>query len=313
VELEALRHVYEQVVGGSRRLVLLCGEPGIGKTRLAAQFARRAHDEGAIVLHGRCDEEALLAQQPFVEALRHYVCACPPRELADRLQVITGELRRIVPELADRIPDLPEPLAGDPDGARSRLFEAVASLLCEAAQNTPIVLVLDDLHWADQATLLLLKYVICYPRQARLMVLGTYRETELDVDHPLCATLAELDRERLLERRALTPLDASAVSELVGIYTGDEASFELGQIVYDRTEGNAFFVVEMLRHLTESGAIASTTAEPEPGVTPGRLAVPEGLKASSPTASRASAPQPTISSWQPRSWAVHLNSTCSSA
>jgi predicted ATPase/DNA-binding SARP family transcriptional activator len=277
-DLEALRGVYAQVVGGSRRLVLLCGEPGIGKTRLAAQFARRAHDDGAIVLHGRCDEEALLAQQPFVEALRHYVCACPPWELADRLQVISGELRRIVPELADRIPDLPEPLAGDPDGARSRLFEAVGSLLCKAAQNTPVVLVLDDLHWADKATLLLLKYVTRYPRQARLMVLGTYRETELDVDHPLCATLAELGRERLLERRALTPLDAAAVSELVGIYTRDEASPQLRQIVYERSEGNAFFVVEILRHLAESGAITTTSAEPKPSVSPMRLAVPEGVK-----------------------------------
>jgi hypothetical protein len=277
-DLDALGGVYAQVVGGSRRLVLLCGEPGIGKTRLAAQFARRAHDDGAIVLHGRCDEEALLAQQPFVEALRHYVSACPPRELADRLQVISGELRRIVPELADRIPDLPEPLAGDPDGARSRLFEAVSSLLCEAAQNTPVVLVLDDLHWADKATLLLLKYLIRYPRQARLMVLGTYRDTELDVDDPLSATLAELGRERLLEQRALTPLDVAAVSELVSVYTGDEASPQLRQTVYDRTEGNAFFVVEMLRHLAESGAITTTTAEPTPGVSPARLAVPENVK-----------------------------------
>jgi len=277
-DLEALRDVYAQVVGGGSRLVLLCGEPGIGKTRLAAQFARRAHDDGAIVLHGRCDEEALLALQPFVEALRHYVCACPPRELADRLRGISGELRRIVPELADRIPDLPEPLAGDPDGARSRLFEAVSSLLCEAAQDTPVVLVLDDVHWADKATLLLLKYLIRHRRQARLMVLGTYRDTELDVDHPLCATLAELGRERLLEQRALTPLDAAAVSELVSVYTGEEASAELRQTVYDRTEGNAFFVVEMLRHLAESGAITTTTVEPKPGVAPARLEVPEGVK-----------------------------------
>jgi hypothetical protein len=140
------------------------------------------------------------------------------------------------------------------------------------------VLVLDDLHWADKATLLLLKYLIRYPRQARLMVLGTYRDTELDVDHPLSATLAELGRERLLARRVLTPLDVAAVSELVSVYAGDEASPELRQTVYDRTAGNAFFVVEMLRHLAESGAITTTTAEPEPGVSPARLAVPEGVK-----------------------------------
>jgi DNA-binding SARP family transcriptional activator len=276
-DLEALAGVYAGVVGGSRRLVLLCGEPGIGKTRLATQFALRAHDDGAIVLHGRCDEEALLAQQPFVEALRHYVYECPQQRLAGQLQVVSRELRRIVPELADRIPDLPEPLAGDPDGARSRLFEAVCSLLCEAAQSTPVVLVLDDLHWADRATLLLLKYLARYPRPARLMVLGTYRETELDIDHPLRATLAELGRERLLEQRALAPLDAAAVSRLVGVHAGDAASPELRRIIYERTEGNAFFVVEMLRHLRESGAIGDT-GEPEPDPATGHRAVPGGVK-----------------------------------
>jgi DNA-binding SARP family transcriptional activator len=277
-DIEALARVYAEVAGGVRRLTLMYGEPGIGKTRLTAQFARRAHEEGAVVLYGRCDEEALLAQQPFVEALRHYVCQCPARELAERLQHVSGELLRILPELADRVPDLPAPLAGDPEGARSRLFEAVGSLLYESAQRTPVVIVLDDLHWADKATLLLLKYLARYPREARLMLLGTYRETELDVDHPLSATLAELGREHHVERRALAPLDASAVSELVGLHAGEAASRELRRIVYEGTEGNAFFVMEVLRHLRESGAIGVAGAEPEAGVTAGRLAVPEGVR-----------------------------------
>ena len=134
--LAALDEVYAEASGGSGRFVLLGGEPGVGKTRLATQFASGTHDDGAIVLYGRCDEGALLMQQPFVEALRQYVSACPPRELAGRLGRVSGELRRVVPELADRIPDLPEPLAGDPEGARSRLFEAVSSLLYEAAQHS---------------------------------------------------------------------------------------------------------------------------------------------------------------------------------
>jgi hypothetical protein len=277
-DLQALADIYAQAAGGTRRLVLLCGEPGIGKTRLAKEFALRAHDDGAIVLYGRCDEEALLAQQPFAQALRHYVGACSRSELAGVLQLLSGELRRIVPELADRFPDLPEPLAGDPDGARSRLFEAVSALLCGAAQSTPVVLVLEDLHWADKATLLLLKYLVRYPRQTRLMVLGTYRETEVDVDDPLPAVLAELGRERLLQRRVLAPLDAAAVSQLIDVHVGDGASPELRQIVYERTEGNAFFVVEVLRHLTESGAIAGAGSQHEPGNGAVRLAVPEGVK-----------------------------------
>jgi hypothetical protein len=277
-DLQTLAGVYAQAAGGSRRLVLLCGEPGIGKLRLAAECALRAHDDGAIVLYGRCDEGALLAQQPFVEALRHYVCACPLQQLAGRSQVISGELRRIVPELADRMPDLPEPLAGDPDGARSRLFEAVSALLCQAAQSTPVVLILEDLHWADAATLLLLKCLVRYPRQARLMVLGTYRETEVNVHDPLAAMLAELGREHLLQRLELAPLDAVAVSQLIDVHVGPDASPELRRMVYERTEGNAFFVVEVLRHLTESGVIGRAGTESELGIAGGRLAVPESVK-----------------------------------
>jgi DNA-binding SARP family transcriptional activator len=277
-DLKTLDGVYAEVARGTRRLMLVCGEPGIGKTRLAAQFARHAYEQGAIVLYGRCDEEALLAQQPFVEALRHYLRAYPARELAGRLPAVAGELRRIVPEIVGRIPDLQEPLAGDPEGARSRLFEAVGALLCEAAQDTPMVLVLDDLHWADKATLLLLKYIVRYPREARLMVLGMYRDTEVDVEHPLCAALTDLGREHYLERRALAPLDAAAVSALVDVHAGEKAPSELGHIVYEGTEGNAFFVVEVLRHLAESGTIGGVSTQTARGIGTGRLAVPESVK-----------------------------------
>jgi DNA-binding SARP family transcriptional activator len=275
-DMRALTDGYAEVAGGARRLMLVCGEPGVGKTRLAAEFSRHAHAQGAIVLYGHCDEEALLAQQPFVEALRHYVRVCPADRLARRPRRVSGELRRIVPEIADRIPDLPEPLAGDPEGARARLFEAVASLLYDAAQTTSVVLVLDDLHWADTATLLLLKYLVRYPRTARLMILGLYRETELDVDHPLVAILTDLGREHRFERWALRPLDAEAVSELVDFYAGNRAPSELRQVVYEGTEGNAFFVVEMLRHFSESGAIDVSGANPETVI--GALAVPETVK-----------------------------------
>jgi len=273
--IAALAGVYADVAGGARRLALVSGEPGIGKTRLAAEFARRAHEEGAVVLYGRCDEEALLALQPFVEALRQYICTCPTQVLSARLQHISGELRRILPELADRVPGLAQPLAGDPEGARSRLFEAVGALLCDAAQETPVVLVLDDLHWADQATLLLLKYVARYPREGRLMVLGTYRDTELDRSHPLGATLAELGRAHDIESCPLAPLDAAAVSELVGIHVGSETSSELRRMVYEETDGNAFFVVEMLRHLAESGAVEEGARR---GGAAGPPAVPDGVK-----------------------------------
>ena len=276
-DLDRLYAAYAKSAAGERQLVMLCGEPGIGKTRLASELATRAHEEGAIVLYGRCDEEALLVQQPFVEALRHYVSACPPHELAAQLGRGGGELRRVVPELADAVPDLPEPLHGDPEGARSRLYEAGCSLLCAASRNAPVVLVLDDLHWADRATLLLLKYVVRYPQEARLLVVGTYRETELTDDHPLCGTLAELRRERLAEHLPLAPLDADAVAQLVGVHAAG-ASPRLRQEIYEGTEGNAFFVVEVTRHLAETGAIGAE-GDRRQGLAARTRDVPEGVRA----------------------------------
>ena len=258
-DLEHLERAYRRAVAGRRQLALVCGEPGIGKTRLASELAVRAHDDGAIVLYGRCDEEPLLPHQPFVEALRQYVAAAWLPELVGQLRPISGELRRVLPELAERLPDVPEPLAGDLEGARYRLFEAFSALLSEAAAVRPLVLVIDDLHWADPPSLLLLTYLMRYPRDASLLVLGTYRDTEIDREHPFAAALADLSREHAIERRALARLDADAVARLVDAKAGDQASPELARTVYERTEGNPFFVVETLRHLEQldRGAVTS--------------------------------------------------------
>ncbi len=267
VDLEQLEDARADTARGPCRLLLLSGEPGIGKTRLAAELALRAHRAGATVLHGRCDEDSLLPQQPFVEAIRHYVSACPDDELAARLGRVSGELRRVVPELGERIPGLAEPLAGDPEGARSRLFDAVGSLLVDAASAGSLVLVLDDLHWADSGTLLLLRYLVRYPRVAPLLVIGTYRDTQLSVDHPLAATIAELTREHLLRFHELTPLDPAAVSDLVGVHLADGAPPDLPRMIFEGTEGNAFFVVEVLRHLAETRTASGATGEAETGPT----------------------------------------------
>ena len=251
-DLERLWRLYERTRSGTRHVILLRGAPGIGKTRLATELALRAHADGAVFMYGSCDEEPLLAHQPFVEALRHYVLACPPAKLVEQLRRGGGELRRLVPELAERVPDLAQPLAGDPAGERYRLFEAVSALLCEAAQARPVVLVLDDLHWADKPTLLLLRDVVRYRRQASLLVVGTYREAELQPGHPFTETLADLSREHRFERHRLRSLDRAAVERLVRHHTGHETP-ELSTRIFEETEGNPFFVVEMLRHLTESG------------------------------------------------------------
>jgi len=250
-EMALLARCYERVATGGPGVAVISGEPGVGKSRLAREFARHVHASGAVVLHGRCEEEELMPQEPFVEALREYVRGCDASLLDALVRPLSGELRRVVPELAERVPALAEPAAGDPESARYRLFDAIATLLCDVARLRPLVLVIDDLHWADPGTLLLLKYVARRRAGERLMIVGTYRDMDVEPGDPLAGVLADLARERLTERVALGCLDERAVAELVDAHAADCRPDALREIVFRQTAGNAFFVVEALRHLAD--------------------------------------------------------------
>jgi serine/threonine protein kinase len=179
-----LAEIWTRSKNGRRQALLLSGEPGIGKTRLALEFAHECAEEGATVLVGRSDEEAMVPYQPFVEALHWYVHVCPGEDLRENLAAIGGggELAPLIPQLLRRLPDLPSPAAMSPDAQRYRLFEAVSGLLAAASTSRPVVVVLDDLHWADKPTLLMLKHVVRSSAGGSLLVVGTYRESELGRD-----------------------------------------------------------------------------------------------------------------------------------
>ena len=277
-ELARLRRHWDRARAGQRQLVLLTGGPGIGKTRLAAEFALIAHAEGAIALFGRSDEGSALPYQPFVEALRHYIAASPPKELRARLGVAGAELSRLIPELGQRLPDLPQPTAAEPEGERYRLDDAFAALLTNASQASPTVLVLDDLHLASEQTLLLLKRIVRSPEPSPLLVLGTYRETEVGRTHPLSKTLADLRRDRAFQRVSLNGLDEGDVGELIGAWMGREAPAEFSQAIHEHTEGNPFFIEEALRHLAETGAISRREGRLATHITVDRMGIPEGVK-----------------------------------
>lgn len=277
-ELEQLRRQWERVRSGERRLVFLRGEPGIGKTRLAAEFALIIHAEGATVLFGRCDESAVIPYQPFVEALRHYVATCPIGELRAQLGATGAELTGLVPELAQRLPDLPSLGTVDRDREAYRLYDAFATLSAKASRVGPVILVLDDLHWADEPTVRLLRQIVRSQEQGPLLILGTYRETELPRTHPLAKALADLRRDRAFERVSVTGLDEDNVGELIGAWAGRGAPPAFVRAVHELTEGNPFFIEEVLRHLAETGAIYERDGRWTTHLTVDRMGIPEGVK-----------------------------------
>ncbi len=277
-ELDRLRQVWKEASAGQLRMALLAGEPGVGKTRLAAELARTVHEEGATVLAGRCDEDLGVPYQPFVEALRQFVDHASL--LSERLGRYGGELARLVPELGQRVPGLPDPLRSDPEMERYRLFDAIANWLTAATADEPMLVVLDDLQWSAKPTLLLLRHIL-RAGGGRVLLLGTYRDTELTHDHPLVELVADLRRQGGIERLSLTGLDDAGVAAMVEQASGralDEANQELARAVYEETEGNPFFVREVLRHLTETGAVERHEGGWKTRLPIDQLGIPEGVR-----------------------------------
>ncbi len=284
-ELEKLVGAWKQARDGSLRAVMVAGEPGVGKTRLAFELARRVHDDGGRVLYGRCEEELGVPYQPFAEALRPYVAECPLHELTDLAQVHEGELTRLVPELARRLPDVAPPLHAEPEAERYRLFEAVVGLLATASREAPVLFVIDDLHWAAKPTLLLLHHLIARQEPAAALIVGTYRDTELGMGGgetvALADMLADLRRLQTVERLALDGLDADGVTAFVEAAAGhalEEPGVALARAVHAETEGNPFFMGQVLRHLVETGAVSVRDGRWTYDVSVERLGIPDGVR-----------------------------------
>jgi len=263
---------------GDRRIVLLVGEPGIGKTRLASRLALEVHAAGATVLWGRSAEEALVPYQPFVEALGHYVATCPLDQLRDEIGSSAADLANVLPRLDERLPGTRTAPAGDPESERIRLFEAVSSFVSRMTATQPALLVLDDLHWADQGTLLLLRHLVRSTEPLSLLILATYRDTEVSPTHPLALTLGELRRETAFDRIELAGLSEPDATSLITSLVGSAAPAELTLKLVAETRGNPFFLEEMVRHLDEIGILGDGGGHAPAGLEAEELGVPEGVR-----------------------------------
>ena len=282
IELELLKGAVDAALGGRGRLMMVVGEPGIGKTRITEEAGVYAELRGAHKLVGRCYEtEAALPYIPFVEAIRSYVAQSSEEKLRVQLGEIAADVAKIVPEILDRLPDVPPSPQVPQEQERYRLFEAVTNFLSRVAEDQPLLMILDDLHWADKPSLLLLQHLARRLKGNRLVIFGTYRDVDLDRRHPLSEILAQLRREHLYERvllRGLTSEDVTAMLESTAQHELDAAGTVFADALHRQTEGNPFFIEETVRHLVQTGAIYYREGRWSSDRTLDALGIPEGIR-----------------------------------
>ena len=255
-ECAKLEETYRAAAAGRGGLVMLSGEPGIGKTRMAQEFAGMAKRDGATVLWGRCYEgEWAPPYCPFAEAIREFVRGLPSDDMRRIIETYGGPLAQVVPELRDHVTDVPTAPDLAPDEERFRLLDAVAQLLLTGATSAPLVLVLDDLHWADKGSIAMLRHVARFVRDSRILIVGTYRDVELDREHPFADALGALGREAEYDRIALRGLDQDAVAAFLGSMSEGAAPDRLVTAISSETQGNPYFLREVVLHLMESSRI----------------------------------------------------------
>ncbi len=274
-----LRRLLDQTARGQGALVMIGGEPGVGKTRLTEEAAVEARGRGFFTVVGHCYEmEGTPPYIPFIEAIEYIARVVPPENLRKTLANAAPEVARLAPELRRLFPDLPPPAEVPPEEGRRYLFNALRDFLERAARTQPIVFVLEDLHWADESSLLLLEHVAQRQAEMPVLLLGTYRDVELALARPLARTLQELLRQRLAHDMVLPRLPESAVANLLKAHGPGDPPPRLVSLIYGETEGNPFFVEEVIRHLREQGKLFDAEGRWISDVAVGELEVPRSVR-----------------------------------
>ncbi len=278
-ETAELGRLLDAVGQGSGALVLIGGEPGVGKTRLCQELLAEAGKKQMLVLVGHSYEgEGAQPFIPFVESLEQAARTVPRADLRTALGDAGSEIAKLMPELRRIFRDISEPIQLPPEQQRRYLFNSFQDFTTRLSNQRPIVWLLDDLHWADDSSLLLLQHFAQNLATLPVLILGTYRDIELEVGKPFEKALAQLVRQRLARRMALKRLPEASVADLIASLAGDQPPESLVQVIYQETEGNPFFVEEVFQHLSEEGKLFDEEGRWRADLRAEELEVPEGVR-----------------------------------
>ena len=279
VELARMRALVERVRGGAGAAILIAGEAGVGKTRLAREIANEVQRLGFGVLRGHClDMDGAPPYQPLIEQIEQVARNVSAAELRQTLGENAPEMAKLMPELRQMFPDIPEPVALPPEQERRYLLHGVGEFIDRASRPNPLMLTFEDLHWADESTCVLLRHLAGRLEETPVLIVGTYRDSELDATRPFAAALHDLVRERLVEDLVLKRLSRESVAELLAAQAQQTPPEELVELVYAETEGNPFFVEEVYRHLSESGKLFDDSGAFRSAIEIADTEVPRGVR-----------------------------------
>jgi class 3 adenylate cyclase/tetratricopeptide (TPR) repeat protein len=256
-ELTRLVARVAEAANGHGGLVLVSGEPGMGKSRMVEEVAERARGDGVVVLAGRAFESDWAPPYAlFAEALAEHIAEAEPQALLEDLGPSAAPLAQLLPAIRHTLPGVPEPAAVQPDEERFRLIDAAAQFLVARSRRAPVLLVLDDLHWADRGSVAMLRHVARTATRHRVLLLGTYREADLERSHPLSEAFGALRRETELEDVRLRGLDGDGTAALLSALGAHEMSARAGDEWRAATDGNPLFIRELLRYFVEEGKLS---------------------------------------------------------
>ena len=278
-ERAVLERALDAAMAGRGEFVLLGGEPGIGKSHLARAVQADALGRACVTTTGHCYEtDGAPPFVPFVEMLEQWARALPPASFRHALGSAAPEVARLAPELRRVFPDLPAAIDLPPEQQRRFLFNSVREFLDRAARLAPIVAVFEDLHWADESTLLLLLHVVYTLPSMPMLVIGTYRTVDLAVNRPFARTLDELLRGRHATPVPLRRLTADDTATLLQSLSGKAAPPSTARAVYEKTEGNPFFIEEVFRHVRDEGHLFDESGAWREDIRADALDVPESVR-----------------------------------